>query len=118
ILEVADTSLAFDRTVKASLYARAGIADYWVLNVSDETLEIHRTPERSTDAPRGWRYATSSGMAPATALRRWHDQTASSAWPTCCPEASPAQPGPYTRTLFWVSGPISVAGPSRQRIRH
>jgi Uma2 family endonuclease len=68
ILEVADTSLAFDRTVKASLYARAGIADYWVLNVSDEMLEIHRTPERSTDAPRGWRYverfSARDGVAP------------------------------------------------------
>lgn len=57
ILEVADTSLAFDRTAKASLYARVGIAEYWVLNLAEETLEIHRTPEPATDA-RGWRYAS------------------------------------------------------------
>jgi Uma2 family endonuclease len=57
ILEVADTSLALDRTVKASIYARAGIVDYWIVNLADETLEIHRTPEGSTDVPPGWRYA-------------------------------------------------------------
>ena len=57
VVEVADASLAFDRGIKASTYARAGIADYWVLNLVDEQLEIYRHPERSTDAPPGWRYA-------------------------------------------------------------
>jgi Uma2 family endonuclease len=57
VLEVSDASLAFDRTVKASIYARAGITDYWLLNLVEEVLEVHRHPEHSTDAPRGWRYA-------------------------------------------------------------
>ena len=57
VLEVADASLAFDRTVKAGIYARAGIADYWVLNLVDAVLEVHRRPERSTEARSGWRYA-------------------------------------------------------------
>jgi Uma2 family endonuclease len=57
IVEVADASLTFDRTTKAGLYARAGIADYWLLNLLDEILEVHRSPERSSDAPLGWRYA-------------------------------------------------------------
>jgi len=56
IVEVADTTLLFDRTTKASLYARAGIADYWVLNLVDEVVEIHRNPQRSTDTS-GWHYA-------------------------------------------------------------
>lgn len=45
IVEVADTSLRYDRTVKASLYARAGIAEYWLLNLQERQLEVYRTPQ-------------------------------------------------------------------------
>jgi Uma2 family endonuclease len=44
VVEVADTTLKFDLTVKAALYARAGIADYWVLDVSGRRLIVHREP--------------------------------------------------------------------------
>ena len=44
VVEVADTSLTFDLTVKAALYARAGIAEYWVLDVSGRRLIVHRDP--------------------------------------------------------------------------
>jgi Uma2 family endonuclease len=57
IVEVADASLLFDRTTKATLYARAGIPDYWLLNLVDEVLEVHRNPQQSTAAPPGWGYA-------------------------------------------------------------
>ncbi len=57
VVEVADSSLIFDRTVKAAVYARGGIADYWIVNLIDRLLEVHRAPERSGEAPRGWRYA-------------------------------------------------------------
>ena len=57
IAEVADASLAFDRSVKASLYARAGIADYWLLNLVESILQVHRNPDRAIDTARGWRYA-------------------------------------------------------------
>jgi Uma2 family endonuclease len=53
IVEVADASLAFDRTVKASLYARAAIPEYWLLNLVDQLLEVHRNPGQSS----GGRYA-------------------------------------------------------------
>ena len=56
IVEVADTSVRFDRTVKASVYARARVADYWILNVGDEALEIHRDPEPCPEEGLGWRY--------------------------------------------------------------
>jgi Uma2 family endonuclease len=42
VVEIADTSLAFDLTVKAALYARAGIAEYWVLDVPGRRLIVHR----------------------------------------------------------------------------
>jgi Uma2 family endonuclease len=44
-VEVADTSLEFDRTRKAALYASAGIQEYWVLNLVDRRLEVSRHPE-------------------------------------------------------------------------
>ena len=48
IVEVADSSRAFDRTVKAPLYARAGIAELWVVDVIDEVVDVHRKPSRGS----------------------------------------------------------------------
>jgi Uma2 family endonuclease len=45
LIEVADTSLSKDRGSKARLYARAGIADYWVVNIVGRTVEVRRDPE-------------------------------------------------------------------------
>ncbi len=45
VIEIADTSLAFDLTVKAALYARAGIVEYWVLDVLGRRLMVHRDPQ-------------------------------------------------------------------------
>jgi Uma2 family endonuclease len=45
VVEGADTTLNFDLTVKAALYARAGIVEYWVLDVSGRRLIVHRHPE-------------------------------------------------------------------------
>lgn len=47
LVEVADTSSRFDLTVKAALYARAGVPEYWVLDLSRRTLVIHRGAERT-----------------------------------------------------------------------
>jgi len=44
VIEVADSSLRFDRITKARLYARHGIADSWIVNVEDEAVEVHRDP--------------------------------------------------------------------------
>jgi Uma2 family endonuclease len=40
----AETSLAFDRLQKGSLYARAGITDYWIVNLVDRVVEVYRDP--------------------------------------------------------------------------
>src|SRR5215510_16593883 len=37
-------SLRADRILKARLYARAGIGDYWIVNLVDRVLEVHRSP--------------------------------------------------------------------------
>lgn len=44
VVEVSDSSLHFDLTVKARLYARAGILEYWALDVSGRRLIVHREP--------------------------------------------------------------------------
>lgn len=50
LVEVADATLKYDWGRKAGLYARAGIKDYWVLNLIDRCLEVHRKP-----SPNGYR---------------------------------------------------------------
>ena len=45
VIEVSDTSLYFDLTKKAALYARAGIVEYWVLDVVGRKLFVHRDPQ-------------------------------------------------------------------------
>lgn len=44
VVEVSDTTLHFDTTTKAALYARAGIAEYWVLDINGRRLAVHREP--------------------------------------------------------------------------
>jgi Uma2 family endonuclease len=56
IVEVADSSLAYDRDAKASLYAKAGIADYWLINLTDRQVEIYRGAAPDSAAFIGWRY--------------------------------------------------------------
>jgi len=56
-LEISVSSLASDRERKASLYARAGLADYWILNLIARVLEVYREPVPDDAAPFGWRYA-------------------------------------------------------------
>ncbi len=58
LVEVAESSLALDRGEKASLYARARVADYWLVNLVDEVLEVYRQPAPDPTAPYGWRFAT------------------------------------------------------------
>ncbi len=45
VVEIADTTLVFDFTTKASLYARAGIIEYWLLDVTGRRLIVHREPQ-------------------------------------------------------------------------
>ena len=45
VVEVADSTLGFDLTTKAALYARAGILEYWVLDVSGRRMIVHRDPQ-------------------------------------------------------------------------
>jgi Uma2 family endonuclease len=57
LVEVSDTTLGYDRRVKGSLYPRAGIADYWIVNLVDQQLEVHRNPVPDRSQRYGFIYA-------------------------------------------------------------
>ena len=71
--------MSLARGRKAAAYARAGIADYWILDLGDRVLEVYREPARPGPARRNWGYlaietlgtdATAAPLvAPATAIR-------------------------------------------------
>ncbi|HXV87331.1 MAG TPA: Uma2 family endonuclease [Gemmatimonadales bacterium] len=47
LIEVADSSVDYDREVKIPLYAQAGIAEVWLCDLPGEALEVHREPSAS-----------------------------------------------------------------------
>lgn len=53
VVEVARDSLTKDRHVKGAIYARAGVTEYWIVDVDACAIEVHRDPERVAG-----RYAT------------------------------------------------------------
>lgn len=44
VIEVADSTVEFDREVKAPLYARSGIVEYWLINLPADAIVVHRQP--------------------------------------------------------------------------
>jgi Uma2 family endonuclease len=68
VVEVAASSLPIDRGHKGSLYARAGVRDYWIVNLIDGALEVYREPVADTAAAFGWRYATVDRFGPEASV--------------------------------------------------
>jgi Uma2 family endonuclease len=64
-VEVAESSLELDRRHKGSLYARAGIPDYWILNLVDRVLEVCRDPAPEASGIYGWQYASIVSLGPS-----------------------------------------------------
>ncbi|MCS7191059.1 MAG: Uma2 family endonuclease, partial [Fimbriimonadales bacterium] len=56
VVEFADTSLEYDRREKLSLYAKAGIPEYWIVNLKANTLEVYREPIPDAEMPFGYGY--------------------------------------------------------------
>ena len=66
VVEVSQSRLAFDRTRKAAIYARAGIRDYWIVNLVDSMVEVRRNPARLAPPARGRGYrSTETFRVPA-----------------------------------------------------
>ena len=48
VIEVADSSLSTDRSTKQRLYATAGVAQYWLINLPESQVEVHKEPDSAT----------------------------------------------------------------------
>lgn len=79
IIEVADSSLDYDRNVKALLYAEAAIPEYWIVNLVEEVLEVHRES-------RGGAYQSKMVLNPT-------DRVSPLAWPEVDIQVSELLPG-------------------------
>jgi Uma2 family endonuclease len=58
VVEISDATLSYDRRRKGSLYAKAGIADYWIVNLHKWQLEIYRQPIPDPSRRYGFGYSS------------------------------------------------------------
>lgn len=56
VVEIAESNLALDREFKGSLYARARVSEYWIVNLKGRVLEVYREPGPDAAALYGWAY--------------------------------------------------------------
>ena len=68
IVEVAQSSYRIDHEYKASLYARAAVPEYWIVDLVHEAVEVHRDAEESADARYGWRYRSVQTLRPPATI--------------------------------------------------
>ena len=64
VVEISDSSLRYDTTLKMSLYAASGIADYWVVDVANRQLLVFRDPKPDSTASHGHSYTTNLTLSP------------------------------------------------------
>jgi Uma2 family endonuclease len=64
IVEVSETTLSYDRNAKASLYAAAGILDYWIVNLVQRQLEVFRDPLPDSTKLFGYGFASRTILDP------------------------------------------------------
>ncbi|HET6249976.1 MAG TPA: Uma2 family endonuclease [Tepidisphaeraceae bacterium] len=68
VVEVSDSSLRYDRGRKAALYAKHAIADYWIVNLVERQLEVHRDPVPNPAGRFKFRYAQIQVLKPGDAI--------------------------------------------------
>lgn len=72
VVEVAVSSAKKDRMVKGPLYARSGVDEYWLVDVTNETVEVYRDP-----SPEGFATMTRFGVAGTLTVAAFADVTVS-----------------------------------------
>lgn len=65
VIEVSDSTLAFDRRDKGRIYARAGVPVYWIINVADRQIEVYTDPDPGASPPA---YETRTDYKPGDAV--------------------------------------------------
>ena len=68
LVEVSESSLDDDRGAKAALYARAGVAEYWIVNLVGGSLEVRREPLQTVNVPLGWGYQVVTVLEPGASV--------------------------------------------------
>ncbi len=68
VVEVSDTTLAYDRGDKADVYAAAGIDDYWIVNLVERVIEVGRRPAPNPASMTEWRYVEWRRVAPGETI--------------------------------------------------
>jgi len=64
VVEISDSTLAYDRYQKAPLYAAGGVADYWIVNLVQRQLEVYRDPVADSTQLFGFRYNSRNILDP------------------------------------------------------
>jgi Uma2 family endonuclease len=57
VVEIANASVNYDQNKKGSLYAKAKIPEFWLVNLPEKCLEVYRDPTRAKGHYFGWKYA-------------------------------------------------------------
>ena len=70
VVEVAESSLADDRDYKTPLYAGEGIAEYWIVNLPERCIEVHRDPDGESAYRERRVVAAGESVSPAS-LPNW-----------------------------------------------
>ena len=100
VVEVADTSLPSDRGIKKRIYARAGIACYWIVNLSDGRLEVYDDPTGPAEEP-DYRRRREYGPTDAVPLVIEGARSAASTCGSCSPDRDGgAVPGQFKHRRF------------------
>jgi Uma2 family endonuclease len=68
VVEISDTTLSYDRRRKGSLYAKAGIADYWIVNLHKWQLEVYLQPIPDPSRRYGFGYSAVDVLGPNEAV--------------------------------------------------
>jgi Uma2 family endonuclease len=68
VVEVAGDSLRLDLGTKAALYARAGIPEYWIVNLTETAVEVHRDPDPEAAVYRTRTVASSESVLVSTSV--------------------------------------------------
>ena len=68
VIEVAQSSLNYDRSTKGSLYAEAGIPEHWIVNLVEGIVEVYRNPGREARGARRFAYSSMERVPPGKTI--------------------------------------------------